>query len=113
MGSKRQAASKDRPIVMTIYPIAGRQLFFKVPESFCRECDLTIRAVKQVVVELGNPPGVQVRIKPWLNYLAQALFRGGWHPPVVTINGKRFSQGVVPDAAALRAALKKNLPPKE
>jgi hypothetical protein len=110
MASHRRATHQGKPITVTIYPIAGRQLFFRVPEAFCQECDLTIRTVQRVVEEIGSPPEIRVCIKPWLNYLPQALLRGGWHPPVVTINGKRFSQGVVPDATALREAIWKYLP---
>jgi hypothetical protein len=98
-----------KPITVAVYPIAGRQLFFRIPESFCKECDLTIRAVHRALEELGNPPNIRVVIRPWLNYLPVALLRRGWHPPVVTINGKRFSQGVVPDIAALREALRECL----
>jgi hypothetical protein len=100
-------------VVVAIYPIAGRQLFFRVPESFCRECDLTVRAVRQAVDELGNPSNVRVVIRPWLNYLPLALLRRGWHPPVVTINGKRFSQGVVPDVKVLRGAIGQHLSHQE
>lgn len=101
---------RSRPITVAIYPIAGRQLFFRVPEGFCKECDLTVRTVRQVLEELGGPPNIRVVIRPWLNYLPVALLRRGWHPPVVTINGKRFSQGVVPDRAALREVLRECLP---
>ena len=105
MAPNRQATDEAKPISVTIYPIAGRQLFFRVPESFCQECDLTIRTVERVIEELGHPSGVQIEVKPWLNYLPQALLRGGWHPPVVTISGKRFSQGVVPDAKTLQEVI--------
>lgn len=90
------------PTVVTVYPMTGRQLFFNVPHSFCEECDLTVRLVKRVAAEI---PHVEVRIKPWFNNLFDALCRGGWHPPVVTINGKVSSQGVVPDEDNLRKAL--------
>lgn len=113
MATNSRSADRGKPVIITIYPIAGRQLFFRVPESICAECDLTVRAVKQAVEILGNPPELEVRIKPWLNHLPEALFRGGWHPPVVTINGKRFSQGAVPDVAALRETLRRLLPGKE
>lgn len=87
---------------VTVYPITGRQLFFRVPHSWCEECDLTIRLVKSVADEIGE---IEVRVKPWLNHLFDALRRGGWHAPVVTIDGKVFSQGIVPDEAQLREAL--------
>ena len=90
------------PTVVTVYPMTGRQLFFNVPHSFCEECDLTVRLVRRVAADI---PHVEVRIKPWFNNLFGALRRGGWHPPVVTINGKVSSQGVVPDEDGLRRAL--------
>lgn len=87
---------------VAIYPIAGRQLFFRVPDSFCRECDLTLSLVERVAADFDD---VRVIVKPWLNHLFDALWRGGWHAPVVTIDGRVFSQGVVPDEDALRAQL--------
>ena len=90
------------PTVVTVYPMTGRQLFFNVPHSFCEECDLTVRLVRRVASDL---PHVEVRIKPWFNNLFDSLRRGGWHPPIVTINGKVSTQGVVPDEKELRNTL--------
>jgi hypothetical protein len=105
-----RAAQRSRstgfvPLEIAIYPIAGKQLWFSIPESFCRECDLTLRLVERVVQELENPSEVRVRVRPWLKHIVAALWRGGWHPPVVTINGRLFSQGVVPEAQALRTKI--------
>ena len=88
--------------VVTVYPMTGRQLFLNVPHAVCEECDLTVRLVQRVASDL---PHVQVRIKPWFNHIFDALRRGGWHPPVVTIDGKVTTQGVVPDEGELRSAL--------
>lgn len=88
-------------VKVTIYRFTGRQLFFTVPERYCEECDLTIRLVKQIAFELDEDK-VEVVVKPWFNYLLEALFKGGWHPPVVMVDGKRVSQGVIPDAEVLR-----------
>ena len=93
--------------VVTVYPMTGRQLFFNVPHAICEECDLTIRLVQRVASDL---PDVEVRIKPWFNHLFDALRRGGWHPPVVTINGRITTQGVVPDEDRLRRALARAAP---
>lgn len=91
--------------MVTIYPITGRQLGpLSVPHRFCEECNLTINLVRRVVADVG-PRDVTVVVKPWLRHLFDALRRGGWHAPVVTIDGKVFSQGVVPDADALRKRL--------
>lgn len=90
---------------ITIYPITGRQFgFLRVPERWCEECDLTIRKVRAVVAELGRED-IQIEIKPWIRHIFSALRRGGWHAPVVTIDGKVFSQGVVPEADALKERL--------
>ncbi len=90
---------------VTVYPITGRQFGrLSIPQRFCEECDLTIRLVRRVVAELGGDD-IQIVVKPWLRHAIDALRRGGWHAPVVTIDGKVFSQGVVPDAHALRGRL--------
>ena len=96
------SSAATEPTVVTVYPMTGRQLFFTVPHAVCEECDLTVRLIQRVAADL---PDVEVRIKPWFNHLFDALRRGGWHPPVVTINGKISTQGVVPDEAELRDAL--------
>lgn len=88
--------------IVTVYPITGKQLFFRVPHSWCEECQLSIRAVRDVAADLDH---VEVRVRPWFNHLLSALRRGGWHAPVITIDGELFSQGIVPDGDVLRAAL--------
>jgi len=99
--SDAAGASEDATVV-TVYPMTGRQLFINVPHAICEECDLTVRLVERVASDL---PHVEVRIKPWFNHLFDALRRGGWHPPVVTIDGKVSTQGVVPDEESLRRTL--------
>ena len=93
---------------VTVYPIAGRQLFFRIPDSFCRECDFTLSLVERVAADFDD---VRVTVKPWLNHLFDALWRGGWHAPVVTIDGRVFSQGVVPDEETFRGALERLVRP--
>jgi len=98
------SAQRTRAIV-TVYPMTGRQLgIFWVPHALCEECDLTVRLVQRVTADM---PGVEVRTKPWFSNLFDALRRGGWHPPVVTINGKIVTQGIVPDASRLRRAIER------
>lgn len=93
---------RDATHEVTVYPIAGPQLFFRIPDSFCRECDMTLHLVERVAEDFAD---VRVTVKPWLNHLVEALWRGGWHAPVVTIDGRVFSQGVVPDERTFRARL--------
>ncbi len=105
----QERATKCGTVIVTVYPIVGRQLFFRVPKRLCEECDMTIATVRDVVARMGNRPDIEIRIKPWLNHLPDALRRGGWHPPVLTINGRVFSQGIVPDALRLRDSLNRCL----
>jgi hypothetical protein len=59
MGSKQSEGRRK----MVVYPITGRQFWFlSVPHSWCRECDLTIRAVSSVAAEVGDT--VEVEVKP-------------------------------------------------
>lgn len=90
---------------ITVYPITGRQIGpLRVSRRICEECELTIRLVRDVVDE-SSRADIEVEVRPWLRHMFDALRRGGWHAPVVTIDGKLFSQGVVPDADALRERL--------
>ncbi len=85
---------------ITIYKVTGNQLFFKVPSRVCEECDILVNVTTRVVNEI-NDNRVTVEIKPWLSNLRSSLIGGGWHPPVLLINGKLFSQGTVPNAKDL------------
>ena len=96
-----QATMMREKVLVTLYRFTGKQLFFTVPQKYCEECDLTIHLVKQIASEFGEDR-VYVDVKPWFNYLPQALLKGAWHPPAVLVNGKLISQGVVPDAGKLR-----------
>lgn len=91
--------------VVTVYPITGRQLGpVSIPHRFCTECDTTIRLVREVLAGLGRSD-LRLEVKPWLRHMFDALRRGGWHAPVVTIDGKVYTQGIVPHREALEQRL--------
>lgn len=93
---------------ITIYKMTGWQLFFYVPEKVCVECDLSVATVKNLVKEF--PRGaINLEIKKWFNNLPLILVKGGWHPPVITINGKIFFQGIVPNKEILRKSIQELL----
>ncbi len=104
-----QQSKAAKPLHIIIYRITGKQLFFRIPEKVCEECDLSVAIVHGVIEELGAKDKIKVTVKPWINNLISCLFWGSWHPPVVTINGKRFSQGVVPNKAHLLHTLSSQL----
>jgi hypothetical protein len=91
-------------IKIVIYRITGQQGPIDVPHRYCEECDLTVQLTKGVLDELGDAR-VQLDVKPWMLYFWKPIWRGGWHAPIVTINGQIFSQGIVPDRTALKAAI--------
>ena len=102
MNERTEVTSGAEPVIVTVYPMSGRQLGVNVPHAVCEECDLTVRLVQRVTADI---PNVEVQVKPWFNNIFDALRRGGWHPPVVTINGKIATQGIVPNEARFRRAL--------
>jgi hypothetical protein len=92
-------------VTVTVYPITGPQFGpIRIPHRFCEECNLTIGLVRRLIAESGRED-IEVVIKPWLRHAVDALRRGGWHAPVVTIDGKVYSQGVVPEPEELRRRL--------
>lgn len=105
-------------VEITIYRFTGRQSFlglkYDVPRQWCEECDLTIALTRRVLGELNleNDRRVKLVIKPWAANAIGALASGGWHAPILLINDKVFSQGVVPDRARLKKVLTRllNLP---
>ncbi|MBI2886167.1 MAG: glutathione S-transferase N-terminal domain-containing protein [Chloroflexi bacterium] len=101
----REGEVRTRPVEVTVYRMTGSQLFFRVPEAVCEECDLTV-AVAHRVAESFGPERVTVTVKPWLNHLPEALLKGGWHPPVVTVDGRLVTQGIVPTSETLERAIK-------
>lgn len=109
MGRKRPLVFV-RPLDVRVYRFTGRQGIFRVPEAWCRECDLFVRAVDRAVKQSGVE--ASVRVLPWWTHVLGALRFGGWHPPVLVIDGRRVAQGhdvpaVERVVEALRAAEQK------
>jgi hypothetical protein len=92
---------------VTIYYITGKQLGpLSVPERWCEECDLTVRAVQSALREADPDSTLTFVSKPWMSHAIPALLKGGWHPPVVVIGGKVHSQGIVPKREGLVSRLR-------
>lgn len=103
-GEETPIATLKSPVPVVVYRVTGRQVFFSIPDSLCEECDLTVAVARKAETRLG-PEKVIIQVKPWLRHLPEALIKGGWHPPVVTIAGKLFTQGVVPSTDELERAV--------
>jgi hypothetical protein len=91
-------------VSLILYRNAGRFLFFRIRRR-CKECDISYVILQNILAEqLQNKP-VTLRILPWLSNWWRVLWRGGVQPPVLTLNGRIFSQGTVPDLQKLMRAI--------
>lgn len=77
-----------------------------MPKKWCEECDLLVAMVKKIVNELGIENKTQLTLKPWFLWWWQPLFLNfAWHAPILVINRKLISQGIVPEKETLLKAL--------
>ena len=96
-------ADKQR-VKVRIYRYTGEHGPFHIPHHKCVECDLSIALVNRTAEEI-HPDCFGVEVKSWFGSFWEPLVKGAWHAPIVTIDGKVFSQGIVPDREELRSAL--------
>lgn len=78
----------------------------KIP---CGECSANEDIIKDVIEKdfAGQP--ISFQILPWLDNWWGVLLKGGWHAPVITINGKVIAQGKVIDRGLLGYEIRKKL----
>lgn len=101
---------EDCEVEVTIYRFTGSQGFFLVPKKWCEECDLLIATVKKTINELGIETKTQLTVKPWFLWWWQPLLTHfAWHAPILIINGKLISQGIVPDKQTLNKVFLENV----
>ena len=94
----------SNPVKITVYRWAGEKWFFRIG-SECVECDLAVSQVRGLLEAHPDWP-VELEMKPWLTHLWEALRHGGWHAPVVLVDGRILRQGTVPTRAELAAAVR-------
>ncbi len=63
--------------------------------------------VTQGVLDELDDPAIRLDVKPWMLNFWKPILRGGWHAPILTIDGRVFSQGVIPQREALWEAIQK------
>jgi hypothetical protein len=94
-------------IRITLYRWAGQKWLFRI-RSECAECDLAVGQVRRLLSAHPDWP-LDLEVKPWLTHLWESLRFGGWHAPVVLVDGKLVRQGTIPTRAELEAALRRAL----
>jgi hypothetical protein len=91
------AGRNVKKVRLVLYRAAGKFLFFRIKER-CRECDITYVVLQNIVSEHLKGVPVVLKVVNWLNNWWRILWRGGVHAPVLTLNGRIYSQsGRVPD----------------
>lgn len=91
---------------MTVFRFTGPQWggLFDVPERWCRECDLFVRAADEAAEQASVP--AEVEVVGWWSHPIRALRYGGVHPPVMVVDGRRIAQGEeVPEVERVREAI--------
>jgi hypothetical protein len=79
-----------------IYVVSGLQGFLRIPESFCKECSMFYHAARQASEEVDED--VNISVRSYWSWFLKPLLKGGYHPPVILVNGSILSQGYdVPD----------------
>jgi hypothetical protein len=86
----------EQKMEVVIYKFTGWQGLFKIPEAWCRECDLLVRATQRALEQTGIRDSARFVIRPWFLWFWKPLRRGAWRAPILTINGRVVSQGIVP-----------------
>ena len=96
--------AQDVPVKLTLYRWAGQWGPFKVNIP-CGECSLTVDVIKDTMAtELDGIP-VDLDIREWLNEWWRPLPKGGWHAPIVMVEGKLVSQGHALNRGVLTEAI--------
>jgi len=76
------------------YKWMGKWGPFKI-KTKCSECDFNTALIKDMMNKEFKGRGITFEIKPWLDNWFKVILRGGWHAPVITVNGKVYAQGIV------------------
>ena len=100
--------TKKKTVKLVLYRWAGQFLFFRI-KNRCQECDITYVILQRLMNEQLRGKPVSLEIIPWLDNFWKDIWRGGWHAPILTVNGKVFSQGKVPDIPKLLSSIGKIL----
>ncbi|GAA6169026.1 glutaredoxin family protein [Sessilibacter corallicola] len=108
----------EQAVTITVFRWAGQWGPFKVNIP-CGECSLTKDVIKDTMAtELDGIP-VELDMRDWLSEWWKPLGKGGWHAPIVIVDGKIVSQGralnrgllteAVIDAYAKRSSITENV----
>lgn len=91
--TKRQNGKKESHAVdVTVFRWAGQWGPFKVKIP-CGECALTTDVIKDALNDELRGVPVSLNVREWLTEWYRPLPKGGWHAPIVMVDGKIICQG--------------------
>ena len=82
----------NNPVNITVFRWAGEWGPFKVKIP-CGECALTKDIIQDCIDSDLSGIDVELDMRDWLTEWWKPLPKGGWHAPIVLVNGRIISQG--------------------
>ncbi|MBN4082050.1 MAG: glutaredoxin [Gammaproteobacteria bacterium] len=79
-------------VTVTVFRWAGAWGPFKIKIP-CGECSLTKDVIVDTIDNELSGIHVEVDMRDWLTQWWKLLLKGGWHAPIVLVDGKLVSQG--------------------
>lgn len=98
------ATMTDDPVRITLYRWAGAWGPFKVNIP-CGECALTSDVIRDTLEHELDGIAVELETRDWLSHWWQPLKAGGWHAPIVMVDGRVVSQGLALNRGVLTQAV--------
>jgi len=92
------------PVRITVYRWAGAWGPFRVNIP-CGECALTGDVIRDTLENELTGIEVELETLDWLSHWWQPLVAGGWHAPIVMVDGRVVSQGRALNRGALTEAV--------
>ncbi len=93
----------NNPVKITVFRWAGAWGPFKVNIP-CGECSLTKDIITDCIETDLAGIDVELDMRDWLTEWWKPLSKGGWHAPIVLVNGKLVSQGAALNRGLLTQA---------
>ncbi len=92
------------PVNITVFRWAGAWGPFRVSIP-CGECSLTHDIIQDCIESELAGIEVDLDLRDWLSEWWKPLPKGGWHAPIVLVNGKIISQGLALNRGVLTQAV--------
>ena len=102
--TKQVGAPVNTPVNITVFRWAGAWGPFKVSIP-CGECSLTKDIIQDCIDSDLSELNVALEMRDWLSEWWKPLPKGGWHAPIVLVDGKLVSQGAALNRGVLTQAV--------